>query len=550
MPAASELVASSRSDEEVAQAHRRRLADLPGPRRSHRRLRARSFQHQGIRHLVFLGQLRHRRRHARISRAPADPSARIWPRRRAARRARRPQGRQDLMPRRRVRRRDVVNARRLLLELFDAALRAVDGRACVARDACARRPSRARSRCSPSARRRAPWRAARRDALGARIERMLVITKDRPRPIRSCDAMPTSAVLESRASRARRAQPGGTARTLERRLANCRRTCCRCSWSRAAARASSKPARRRLARGSARAQRTRPRRGLGHRDAERANARSCRASRAAASRGCWADGARLALFISDVPGDDPGVIGSGLLGRDAGRDDRVGAPRRRQRGFGGACRRAGGAARRPGARDRAPRASTAMPARWRGEFVEALRSTTADGLVWGGESTVELPANSGRGGRNTHLALAAARLLRAGEPLTILAAGTDGTDGPTDDAGAIVDAGTVERAELGGLRCRARVPRVRFGDRARSRRRSRAHRAHGHERRGYPDRHQTICEVASWPHAASRALIAALDASDAHRRRSALPHAAAPSHLVRLARRGSGQLQPARARAR
>jgi hydroxypyruvate reductase len=84
------------------------------------------------------------------------------------------------------------------------------------------------------------------------------------------------------------------------------------------------------------------------------------------------------------------------------------------------------------------------------EFVEAMRQTSADGLVWGGESTVELPPRHGRGGRNTHLALTAARLLRASEGLTILAAGTDGTDGPTDDAGAIVDAGTVERADLGG----------------------------------------------------------------------------------------------------
>ena len=48
------------------------------------------------------------------------------------------------------------------------------------------------------------------------------------------------------------------------------------------------------------------------------------------------------------------------------------------------------------------------------------------------------------------MALAAARLLRADEPLTILAAGTDGTDGPTDDAGAMVDCGTIERAELAG----------------------------------------------------------------------------------------------------
>jgi hydroxypyruvate reductase len=84
-------------------------------------------------------------------------------------------------------------------------------------------------------------------------------------------------------------------------------------------------------------------------------------------------------------------------------------------------------------------------------FVEELRSTDADGLVWGGESTVTLPAAHGRGGRNTHLALLAARLLRAGEPLQILAAGTDGTDGATDDAGACVDAGTLERAELAGV---------------------------------------------------------------------------------------------------
>jgi glycerate 2-kinase len=41
--------------------------------------------------------------------------------------------------------------------------------------------------------------------------------------------------------------------------------------------------------------------------------------------------------------------------------------------------------------------------------------------------------------------------MRAHEPLSILAAGTDGTDGPTDDAGAMVDSGTVERAEIAGV---------------------------------------------------------------------------------------------------
>jgi hydroxypyruvate reductase len=70
--------------------------------------------------------------------------------------------------------------------------------------------------------------------------------------------------------------------------------------------------------------------------------------------------------------------------------------------------------------------------------------------VWGGESTVVLPARTGTGGRNTHLALTFARQVRAEEPWLLLAAGTDGTDGPTSDAGAIVDAGTVERATLAG----------------------------------------------------------------------------------------------------
>jgi glycerate 2-kinase len=62
-------------------------------------------------------------------------------------------------------------------------------------------------------------------------------------------------------------------------------------------------------------------------------------------------------------------------------------------------------------------------------------------LLWGGETTVTLASASGVGGRCQELALAAAqRLHEAGaEGVSLLAAGTDGRDGPTDAAGAVVD---------------------------------------------------------------------------------------------------------------
>lgn len=67
-------------------------------------------------------------------------------------------------------------------------------------------------------------------------------------------------------------------------------------------------------------------------------------------------------------------------------------------------------------------------------------------LIWGGETTVTFgSAPTGRGGRAQELALAAAEALAAapaGSAPAILAAGTDGRDGPTDAAGAVVDAGT------------------------------------------------------------------------------------------------------------
>lgn len=70
-------------------------------------------------------------------------------------------------------------------------------------------------------------------------------------------------------------------------------------------------------------------------------------------------------------------------------------------------------------------------------------------LVAGGETTVRVVAG-GRGGRSQHLALAAAMAL-AGRPGVLLAAGTDGIDGPTDVAGACVDGGTLARARARGF---------------------------------------------------------------------------------------------------
>lgn len=73
------------------------------------------------------------------------------------------------------------------------------------------------------------------------------------------------------------------------------------------------------------------------------------------------------------------------------------------------------------------------------------------GHAWiaGGEATVTV-AGSGRGGRCQELALAAA-IAFAGRDFALLAAGTDGRDGPTDAAGAVADGSTATRARAAGV---------------------------------------------------------------------------------------------------
>ena len=155
-----------------------------------------------------------------------------------------------------------------------------------------------------------------------------------------------------------------------------------------------------------------------------------------------------ALFVSDVPGDDPAVIGSGLMGPACAGPDAV--ERTVVACIEDAMRAAAAAAR-------GLRVAVAA-ARFEGEavrlavrFAHELALSSAQLHVWGGESVVTLPARPGRGGRNQHLGLAAARLIAGDEDLLLLAAGTDGTDGPTEDAGALVDGNTCGRVSLTGL---------------------------------------------------------------------------------------------------
>ncbi|MBI3629804.1 MAG: glycerate kinase, partial [Candidatus Rokubacteria bacterium] len=80
------------------------------------------------------------------------------------------------------------------------------------------------------------------------------------------------------------------------------------------------------------------------------------------------------------------------------------------------------------------------------DFVARGRTlTTPACLIAGGETTVTVRGR-GVGGRCQEFALAAAIEVAGSGNLTVLAAGTDGTDGPTDAAGAIADGGTVSRA--------------------------------------------------------------------------------------------------------
>ena len=186
------------------------------------------------------------------------------------------------------------------------------------------------------------------------------------------------------------------------------------------------------------------------------------------------------LAISDVPGDDPRIIGSGPLVADetlatstpgllpdfvrAALNAAPPAPRSDDPCFKNV--RVEILARLQTAKIAAARAAEQKGYRVEvsTEFIDGDAVTAGTRLartllaaapgvvhVWGGETTVKLPPRPGRGGRNQSLVLAAARVLAGTDNVFLLSGGTDGTDGPTQDAGALIDGGSVARGAVQGL---------------------------------------------------------------------------------------------------
>lgn len=149
------------------------------------------------------------------------------------------------------------------------------------------------------------------------------------------------------------------------------------------------------------------------------------------------------LIISDVPGDELSVIGSApLIGEAENIESHIIANNDLAR-----------AALKKVVEEQSLNCFD-HPGHFEGEteslaeqFAQALVAGEPGVYLWGGESSLKLPAAHGRGGRNQHLALSAAKHLAGHDNILLLAIGTDGTDGPTEDAGGLVDGGTVQRGE-------------------------------------------------------------------------------------------------------
>lgn len=156
----------------------------------------------------------------------------------------------------------------------------------------------------------------------------------------------------------------------------------------------------------------------------------------------------VTLVVSDVPGDRASLVGSGPTVRGRRGDfTRVVASNRD--GVAGAARQA----RRRGLHVRISPRRLAGEAREAGvSFARAaMRQAPRTVLLAGGETTVSLGRTHGTGGRSLELALAAAIAIDGVAGVAILAAGSDGRDGSSRAAGALVDGSTVARGRRRGL---------------------------------------------------------------------------------------------------
>ncbi|MCP5410324.1 MAG: DUF4147 domain-containing protein [Chromatiaceae bacterium] len=183
------------------------------------------------------------------------------------------------------------------------------------------------------------------------------------------------------------------------------------------------------------------------------------------------------LLISDVRWDDPAVIGSGLLVAEQGNEEAPGSLRLPHwitaltlpidtdqlavapdvdlhivASLHDAREAAAQAARALGYETQVSHAFINATAENAGRRLALELMDSLPGVyVWGGEPSVLLPESPGRGGRNQHLALSAATVIEGSDDILFLSAGTDGSDGPGEDAGALVDGGTLGRARRRGF---------------------------------------------------------------------------------------------------
>jgi len=99
-----------------------------------------------------------------------------------------------------------------------------------------------------------------------------------------------------------------------------------------------------------------------------------------------------------------------------------------------------------------------------GRVIGGYLCNAATGVhVWGGETTVELPHNPGLGGRNQSMALSLATAIDGIEDLSVLVAGTDGIDGNTPCAGAVVSANSMQQIRQMGFDAAAELNKANAG---------------------------------------------------------------------------------------